>query len=202
MKDGERLDLPGDKLPANLSTAWRSQGRKVVVVNPAGHFHGEKSIAEELDTLPLPTADRKLILVIHSPPWNTGLDVLFDGTHVGSRAVRSFIEKYRPLLVLHGHIHESPEVSGIWIEHLGPTVCINPGHSPQRLHGVYFDLDDLPGEFEHLVTPASKSGSLLNGTSHQGGKPTRWGLGYNPKRRADRVETLPNIPPTCCGWAH
>jgi Icc-related predicted phosphoesterase len=151
MKDGERLDISGDMLPSTVSTACRSQGRKVVVVDPAAHYHGEKSIAEELDTLPLPAADRKLILVIHSPPWNTELDVLFDGTHVGSRAVRHFIAKHRPLLALHGHIHESPEMSGIWIEHLGPTVCINPGHSPQRLHAVFFDLEDLPGEFEHLV---------------------------------------------------
>jgi len=140
MKDGERLDFPGDELPA-----------KVVVVDPAGHYQGEKSIAEELDALPLPTGDHKLVVVIHSPPSDTGLDVLFDGTHVGSRAVRRFIEKHRPILALHGHIHEAPEMSGSWIEHLGPTVCINPGQSPQRLHGVLLDLDDFPGGFEHTV---------------------------------------------------
>jgi uncharacterized protein len=151
MKDGERLDFPGDELPANLGRACRSQGRKVVVVDPAAHYHGEQSIAEELDTLPLPTGDRKLVVVIHSPPSNTGLDVLFDGTQVGSRAVRRFIEKHRPILALHGHIHEAPEMSGSWIEHLGPTVCINPGQSPQRMHGVFLDLDDRPGEFEHTV---------------------------------------------------
>jgi len=52
---------------------------------------------------------------------------------------------------LHGHIHEAPEVGGIWIEHLGSTVCINPGQSPDELHAVMFHLDDVPGEFEHTV---------------------------------------------------
>ena len=41
---------------------------------------------------------------------------------VGSTAVRGCIEKYQPLLGLHGHIHESRGVINI-----GRTVCVNPG---------------------------------------------------------------------------
>ena len=40
----------------------------------------------------------------------------------GSTAVREAIEKYQPLLGLHGHIHES---RGMY--KLGRTVYINPG---------------------------------------------------------------------------
>jgi len=40
----------------------------------------------------------------------------------GSVAVRSAIEKYKPMLGLHGHIHESQSVAK-----LGRTTCINPG---------------------------------------------------------------------------
>ncbi|MBK5107630.1 MAG: hypothetical protein JJE12_05845 [Anaerolineales bacterium] len=40
----------------------------------------------------------------------------------GSKAVRKAIEKYQPLLSLHGHIHESQSVAKI-----GKTTCINPG---------------------------------------------------------------------------
>jgi Icc-related predicted phosphoesterase len=40
----------------------------------------------------------------------------------GSKSVREAIEKYQPLLSLHGHIHESQSVAKI-----GKTTCINPG---------------------------------------------------------------------------
>jgi hypothetical protein len=41
---------------------------------------------------------------------------------VGSKAVRAAIEKYQPLVGLHGHIHESRSAQKI-----GRTTCINPG---------------------------------------------------------------------------
>jgi Icc-related predicted phosphoesterase len=41
---------------------------------------------------------------------------------VGSTAVRKIIEKYQPLLGLHGHIHESAGFVRI-----GRTQCLNPG---------------------------------------------------------------------------
>jgi len=40
----------------------------------------------------------------------------------GSQAVRDAIERYQPLVALHGHIHESKGAI-----HLGKTLCINPG---------------------------------------------------------------------------
>lgn len=40
----------------------------------------------------------------------------------GSKSVRKAIEKYQPLLGLHGHIHESQSVAKI-----GKTTCVNPG---------------------------------------------------------------------------
>ncbi len=40
----------------------------------------------------------------------------------GSKSVRKAIEKYQPMLGLHGHIHESQSVAKI-----GRTICINPG---------------------------------------------------------------------------
>jgi Icc-related predicted phosphoesterase len=41
---------------------------------------------------------------------------------VGSTAVRELIERYQPMLALHGHVHESPGAV-----HIGRTLCINPG---------------------------------------------------------------------------
>jgi len=40
----------------------------------------------------------------------------------GSTAIRKAIEKFQPMLGLHGHIHESRGIASI-----GRTLCINPG---------------------------------------------------------------------------
>ena len=64
----------------------------------------------------------KLILVTHYPPYGTGVDRAWDGTHIGSRSVRRFVEEVRPLAVLCGHVHESRG-----IDRIGSTVIVNPG---------------------------------------------------------------------------
>ncbi len=65
--------------------------------------------------------------IIHDPPAGLGLDFTCRGRKVGSRAVYNFISERRPLLTLHGHIHESPYLSGKWIAWVGGTLCIQPG---------------------------------------------------------------------------
>jgi len=52
-------------------------------------------------------------------------------------AVREAIEKYKPLLGLHGHIHESRGVVNI-----GRTLCINPGseYGEGIIRGAIVDL--------------------------------------------------------------
>jgi len=69
----------------------------------------------ELDTAP------KLDTTVYPPkPVFEGGQMVFYGA--GSEAVRKAIEKYQPLLGLHGHIHESKGARKI-----GRTLCINPG---------------------------------------------------------------------------
>jgi len=63
-----------------------------------------------------------LILVSHTPPHGTATDVVSSGTHVGSLAVREFIERAQPDLCLTGHIHESRSMDSI-----GKTIIVNPG---------------------------------------------------------------------------
>jgi Icc-related predicted phosphoesterase len=65
-----------------------------------------------IDTAPKLTED-------FAPVYAQGRPVMIP---VGSKSVRSVIEKYQPLLALHGHIHES---SG-YIK-IGRTQCVNPG---------------------------------------------------------------------------
>ena len=62
------------------------------------------------------------VVVVHDPPYNTKCDDLGNGVHVGSHAVRAFIEKHQPKLVLCGHIHEARSVDTI-----GESVVINTG---------------------------------------------------------------------------
>jgi Icc-related predicted phosphoesterase len=63
-----------------------------------------------------------IILVSHQPPAGTVNDQVREGVHVGSRAVRSFIERYQPLVCFTGHIHE-----GMGTDTIGKTKIVNPG---------------------------------------------------------------------------
>lgn len=51
--------------------------------------------------------DNKTILVTHIPPFNT-VDKIFIGMHGGSKELRELVDKFKPRLVLCGHIHEDP----------------------------------------------------------------------------------------------
>ena len=103
------------------------------------------TIIGDLGNLGKMSNPKNTIYAIHTPPFNTKLDVITDGTHVGSRAVRQFIEEEQPLLTLHGHIHESPRMSGSWKDKIGKTICINAGSSypENRLNAVIIDLESL-----------------------------------------------------------
>ena len=63
-----------------------------------------------------------IILVSHTPPRQTTTDRIGSGLHVGSAAVRAFIEEYQPAFCLCGHIHEARAQ-----DRIGNTHVINPG---------------------------------------------------------------------------
>ena len=93
--------------------------------------------------------DRPFIFVAHSPPYQTPLDVLDSGLHVGSISIKRFIEHWsrKGLLVaaLHGHIHGAPYRSGSIDTVVGDTICINPGQNEGRgasLRYVILELAD------------------------------------------------------------
>jgi Icc-related predicted phosphoesterase len=84
------------------------------------------------------------IFNLHVPPYDTQIDQapklsdkLVPSTDesipAGSKAVLEAINKYQPMLGLHGHIHESRG-----IQKIGRTLCINPGseYSEGILRGV------------------------------------------------------------------
>ena len=63
-----------------------------------------------------------LIVLMHNPPKDTDCDKITAGIHVGSPLLKEFIEKYKPLAVVTGHIHESKAICKV-----GNTTVINPG---------------------------------------------------------------------------
>ena len=151
IKDGERRDLQKDVVDQQRCTACVSQGAKIVVVDPEQYFASVMSIEEELEELPTARDYRKTVYVMHSPPFRTNLDRLFDGRWIGSQAIRAFVERCQPYLTLHGHIHESSEISGTYWDRIGKTICINPGQTTEELYAVVFELEDITATIEHTV---------------------------------------------------
>ena len=106
------------------------------------YAHTLPTIAHELDILVRPHNMEQSIYVIHMPPYRLGLDVCGNGQHVGSGAIYEFLQHYQPRLSLHGHIHESPHISGRWKTPLGNTMCIQPGQLDVFTY-VTIDFDSM-----------------------------------------------------------
>ena len=140
MKDWEKDDFRGDKMPPQVfGEEFRSADKE------------KGTIDEDLQALKRMTMPRKTVYVMHAPPYNTKLDIITSNAHVGSRAIREFIEKEQPPLTLHGHIHESPKMSGSWKDKIKNTICINVGSSypDDKLNCAIINLEDL-GDIEYL----------------------------------------------------
>ncbi|MDI6794479.1 MAG: metallophosphoesterase [bacterium] len=105
------------------------------------------TIEDELNRLVRPEDMSRSVYVIHMPPYGIGLDKCAHGAEVGSKAIYNFLQKCQPKFSLHGHIHESPEISGRWYAKLGRTTCIQPG----QLNGLtYVTIDLSSGKFDRI----------------------------------------------------
>jgi Icc-related predicted phosphoesterase len=150
-KDFERRDGPEDKpLEAQLARSVLTTERGFEVIEDFdAYLNSLPTIEEEVARLPSGEPART-IAVMHCPPYDTRCDVLFNSQHIGSRAIRRWIEHTQPLLTLHGHIHESPRMSGAFFDRIGKSVVVNPGASGRVPHWVYLELEGLM-ELEHSV---------------------------------------------------
>jgi len=125
--DTRNWNRPEQLKPAKISTP--SGFREVA--DPHALFAQRPTLAQVLDGLVGDSSCLdlgKAILVTHAPPWGMGLGVVgsADGD-VGSAAVTQWIDDNQPLLTLHGHIHESPDISGTHTTRRGRTICHQPG---------------------------------------------------------------------------
>lgn len=134
LKDWSVLDTRDYLPPPQFTYPVLSKSGKFEKINDIDAFFRERPTLEEIlyqIAKEAPSLE-KAILVCHAPPSGTGLGVIVDGSDVGSVAIRRWIEAQQPLLTLHGHIHESPTMSGCNAIKLGRTTVHQPG---QRENG-------------------------------------------------------------------
>jgi Icc-related predicted phosphoesterase len=118
----------------------------------------EEELAERIDKVAATVRDMdRAIFSLHVPPLGSGLDLApklddylrprvgaagLEMIPVGSTATRDAITRYRPLIGLHGHIHESKGV-----KKLGGVTIANPGseYGEGVLDGLLVDIDPKKG---------------------------------------------------------
>ena len=89
------------------------------------------------------------ILLAHSPPADSGLDVITSGKAVGSKAIREITDRMTGLLVC-GHIHEA-----VGVRQLGQCLCYNAGSLGEPFGAVQcgvasFDDETGAWQVEHI----------------------------------------------------
>jgi Icc-related predicted phosphoesterase len=146
LKDWERYDVsrfvdPGATSPEE---GWRS-----VPVSPGDVRYG--TIREDLEILTGGADLSGALLLFHAPPYQSFLDrAALDGrlvdnvpldVHVGSVAIRRFIQARQPRITLHGHVHESVRLTGEWRQRLGKTWAFTAAHDGTELALVRFNPD-------------------------------------------------------------
>jgi len=152
--EGKVLDLDGYSM---VSMGW---------TNPTPwNTHREApedELAAKIDAVAGQVPDlSRTIFNFHAPPFGTGLDeapaldATMRPTHggavmkpVGSTAVRDALQRYQPLLSVHGHIHESRGVARV-----GRTLAINPGssYSDGTLQAAVIDLNPKKGKVKYVL---------------------------------------------------
>jgi Icc-related predicted phosphoesterase len=153
LKDWERYDVSRYVDPGCLSPeeGYRS-------VPESAHEIRYGTIRAYLDRCFAGMNMERAIFLFHAPPYDTPLDradlggrmhehVALD-VHIGSIAVRRFIEERQPLITLHGHAHESKRLTGEWKTRIGRTISVNGAHDGPELALVRFD-PDAPAEASH-----------------------------------------------------
>ena len=144
LKDRARKDTKYFKFPKQIGKQYISipNGWKKIE-DWFSYANNLSTIEDEIKNLVRPNDMSNTIYIIHNPPSNLDLDVCYDGRKVGSKAIYAFLKENQPKISLHGHIHESPEVSGRWKSKLGKTISIQPGQSYHHENYLAYVIIDL-----------------------------------------------------------
>ena len=158
LKDWERYDISRF---VDVGASSPEAGMRTVDVSEESIRY--ETIANDLERLIQFSSPERTIYLFHSPPYDCGLDVAeYDGrkvdhapmdVHVGSIAIKRFISDKQPLLTLHGHVHESYRLTGIWRERTGRSYSFSGAHDGPELALVRFDTEALEVSSRELILP-------------------------------------------------
>lgn len=111
-----------------------------------------ETIKKDLDELVKNSPVDRTICLFHSPPYDSVLDRAdLDGkkfnhapfdVHIGSIAIKQFITNYQPFITLHGHVHESSQITGEWKQVFNQTVSFSAAYTKNKLAIVDFNTDN------------------------------------------------------------
>ena len=114
------------------------------------HEKKYSTIKDDLEKLTEGKDISNSIFLFHAPPYQTKLDrAALDGqmvdhapvdVHVGSIAIKRFIEEKQPFITLHGHIHESSSITGSWKQNIGKTHLFSAAYHKPELAIIKFDI--------------------------------------------------------------
>ncbi|MCX6554987.1 MAG: metallophosphoesterase [Candidatus Aminicenantes bacterium] len=144
LKDWERYDISHFVDPGALAP---EEGRLTSELSE-NEIH-DHTIQNDLENLSAGDALEKAVFLFHAPPYQTHLDrAALDNhfvehapldVHVGSIAIKRFIQERQPLITLHGHVHESARLTGSWQEKIGRTHAFSAAHDGPEMAVVCFD---------------------------------------------------------------
>lgn len=124
----------------------------------------ESELADRLDAVASQVEDPSWAMFnFHCPPYDSQIDLGprldeelrlrqtaggIEMHPVGSTACRAVIERYQPLMGLHGHLHESRGTVKI-----GRTLCVNPGseYTEGVLRGAIIDVHERKRKIRNCV---------------------------------------------------
>jgi hypothetical protein len=156
LKDWERYDVSQF---VDVGVVPPEQGSRTVDVSLDEIRYS--TIAEDLELLAKQSPAKHTIYLFHSPPYHTCLDhanlegrqvdhVPLD-VHVGSIAIQRFIKQHQPVLTLHGHVHESAQLTGCWKIKTEKTYSFSAAHHGPELAVVRFDTAQLQNATRELL---------------------------------------------------
>jgi Icc-related predicted phosphoesterase len=155
LKDWEKYDVSRFTEHGCISP---EEGKRSVEISAAEKKYS--TIKKDLELLTGIEDISNAIILFHGPPYQTNLDrAALDGKvidhvevdlHVGSIAIKRFIEQRQPHITLHGHIHESVRITGSWKDRIGKTYCFSAAHDGAELAIVKFN-PDKPEDAERIL---------------------------------------------------
>jgi Icc-related predicted phosphoesterase len=156
LKDWEKYDVSRFVDPGCVSP---EEGRHTFNID--NFTIRNSTIQQDLEDLSAEYPMDRSVFLFHSPPYQTDLDrAALDGKmvdhvpldiHVGSIAIKKFIENNKPHLTLHGHVHESTGITGKWSDKIGSTICLNASHDKKELALIKFKLEKPEKAIRELI---------------------------------------------------